>query len=126
MVKKIVIAVLFTAVIVLAVIQYNYIKGSSEELSSYSRKAMDQASGGDMEAAHKTIDELKEHWQQEQHLYQALMEHSESDKISISLEKSLEFAEYKDQTQFVAEAAALNFLLEHIHEIDKLTLENVF
>lgn len=125
MFKKVFILFLFAAVVALAFLQMGYIRGSSEELSSFSKKALEQAASGDMDAACKTILKLDERWENEQHMYQALLEHSESDKISVSIKKSLEYAKCGDRTQFIAEAAALDFLLRHINEIDRLSFDNL-
>lgn len=125
MVKKIITALLFVLLIVLAFLQYFYIRDTSGNFSVLGKKAAAAAEYGDMEKAYASINALNDEWHKEKDYYEALMEHSESDKITTTMLKALSFAGQKDKVQFLAEMNTLIFLLEHIHEIDSFSIENI-
>lgn len=125
MVKKIVTLLIFAALIVLAFLQYFYIKSSSKDFTVLGEEAISFAEAGDMESAYRITEDLHSKWAKKKDHFEALMEHNETDKISMGMEKALSFGHQKDKVQFLAEMTALVFLLEHIHEIDTISWENI-
>ena len=125
MVKKIITVLLFLVLIGLALLQGSYIGNTSGKMSALGKKAAAFAREDDMDGAHASMKALYKEWQRQKDYYEALMEHSESDKISTALERAIGFAAHDDKVQFIAEANALIYLLEHIHEIDSLSIENL-
>lgn len=125
MTKKIIVALLFIILTVSAFIQDALIKNTSEELGSLGEQAIKQAYAGDMQKASETFKKLNAKWQEEKDIMEALLEHSESDKIATALKKTSGYLQNNDRTQFLAEAAALEYLIRHIYEIDRLSFENI-
>lgn len=125
MVKKIATMLIFAALVALALLQYFYIKSSSKDFTSLGEEAVSFAEAGDMESAYKIVTDLHNEWTKKKDHFEALMEHNETDKISTAMEKTLIFAKQKDRCQFLAEMYALKYLLEHIHEIDAVSWENI-
>ncbi len=125
MAKKIIVALLFIILTVSASIQGVLIKKTSEELSSLGEQAVKEAYAGNMQKAAEIFEKLNAKWQEEKDMMEALLEHSESDKIATALKKTNEYLIQNDRTQFLAEAAALNYLMRHIYEIDRLSFENI-
>jgi hypothetical protein len=125
MAKKIITLLLFLLMLALAFIQYYYIKDSSKDLAALCSNAVDTAKNHNMKMAFTAATALNDAWESQKAFYQALMEHSESDKISIAMQRALSYAHQNDETQFLAEMNTLIFLLQHIHEIDSLSFENI-
>ncbi|MFZ7101950.1 MAG: DUF4363 family protein [Peptococcaceae bacterium] len=81
---------------------------------------------GEWNQAAQKLTDLEDKWEEYHLIWDMLIEHGEIDNIDISISHINSYIRRQDLTESYAEIKALYKYLEHIPEIEKLTLENIF
>ncbi|GFR35417.1 DUF4363 family protein [Thermobrachium celere] len=76
--------------------------------------------------SYNEIVKLKKEWKTIERVWSALIHHDEIDKISENLELLTEYIKEKDKTNSLSHLSVLKKYIEHIPEMDKLCIENIF
>jgi len=76
--------------------------------------------------SYNEIVKLKKEWQATERIWSALIHHDEIDKISENLELLTEYVKAKDKTNSLSHLSVIKKYIEHIPEMDKLCIENIF
>lgn len=72
------------------------------------------------------LDKLNKEWSTVEKYWSMLINHEEIDEISTNLKVTTEYILCKDKINSLSSLAALKRYIEHIPELDKLSLENIF
>lgn len=126
MFKKILITILFLGTITFAVLQHVYLVNRTDLFVSYLEEAIDYVNIDDFNLAKEKILLVNKEWEKSEKTLEALVEHTEIDKIEMSLRLVTAYIESKEKAMFLSEAQVLTFLFGHIKYIDDIALENIF
>lgn len=125
MLKKILITALFLGTITFAILQHVYITNKTDLFAFYCDEAIKYVENDNFDSAQEKIDLLNEEWEKDEKTLEALVEHTEIDKIEMSLKMVLSYIDSKEKNMFLSEAQVLKFLFIHIKYIDDLAIENI-
>ncbi|MCX7951472.1 MAG: DUF4363 family protein [Clostridiales bacterium] len=72
------------------------------------------------------LDKLNTEWSKIEKYWSMLINHQEIDEISANLRIATEYIKCKDKINSLSSLAVLERYIEHIPELDKVSLENIF
>jgi hypothetical protein len=130
-----VVAVLKTAVIILAIVVIigmlngvvcSFISGSTDKLTPYIANATAAVKAGDMNAAAGQIRELKKEWDGKESIWEAFVDHSETERVETLLTRLEGMIEANTPDQMLPELQELDFFFTHLNDKQKFRLENIF
>lgn len=123
--KDIVIVVAIIIVIIIGnIITQNILKNDSEEMISMLNFLNENIYNEDM--VNKKVDELKEKWDEMNKRWSIFVTHTELDAIELSILQVKTGIEIGDISTAYEEIENASFLLKHIKEKNKISIENVF
>lgn len=124
--KRIALAVLLLLVVAGAVLQNIFVSGATESLTDSLKTIKAALEKEDYPAAVAAADKFSEEWEQKKSLFETLFEHKEVDTISASAKSLQSYCHTASKEEALAGISESLFYIEHIKDIDTLTLENVF
>ena len=125
MLKKITLLFLFLALVALAVVQYHYLKNTTEELVGLTESIETPARDNDYETAYMHAQKFMDTWNEKRDTFEMFCEHDEVDKIQAAGERVAGLA-YQKSPVLLAEINVLNYYLNHIIRIDAFSWDNIF
>lgn len=72
------------------------------------------------------LDKLNKDWSRVEKYWSMLINHQEIDEISANLRIATEYIKCKDKINSLSSLAVLERYIEHIPELDRVSLENIF
>lgn len=120
------IAIVFILLIGFAAFQTVYLNHIIDELVQISAQAQAEYVAGDQDKSLATSKELLNQWNTHKEMLSALVDHSELHNIHTEMMNLLGDMSANNSTQIPATFARLNYSLEHIKQMDMLSLGNIF
>jgi peptidoglycan hydrolase CwlO-like protein len=125
--KKLILAVVILLVIIFSgILSLNLYSKTSRQLSKMVDSTYDFVNSGNWDGATKEVENIEKAWDKIEGVWAVLIDHFEIDNIEMSLKKSKRYIETKDLPLSLAELENLKFMVEHIYEKEKFSLENIF
>ena len=81
---------------------------------------------GDWENADRVINNLNNAWKITENKWSLFINHREIDTIYMSLDNAIEYIKYKREDHACAYLKQLKHFFEHIPDMEKLSLKNIF
>lgn len=128
MLKDIIICIVIIIVIIaFDVFIQNYIKDSSEEITSKLNTIREQVIAIETEKIDEiNTKELRESWENRYKKLASVIEHDELEKVENSLTAIYSALESKEQSEAIVEVDKSIFILRHIKDKYRFRIENVF
>ena len=123
--KKIIICLLIVLIIGGAVLQHVYVTGTTEQLTNDLQQVYSALNNDDYEKALTASQTFSENWEKEKRLYETLFKHEEVDLISAGAARLSDLCAQRAKADALAQTAETLYYINHIHEIDSVTLENI-
>lgn len=103
-----------------------YLNNVSQELVSLNEEINQNITDGNWDKAYENTVELTEKWEAYSKKIKIFINHQEIDSIEIELQKLPQYIKEQTKDESLASTQILSFLLEHIAELEKIKIENVF
>ncbi len=119
---------IFTIVVLLlggSFTSYRYIQSTAQTLGSQLATVEQSISTQVWAAAQKKLNTTQQHWDKSKPWWSILLDHQEIDKIDISLKRLDKYIVTQNVPLSLGEVAALEQLIEHIADTEKLNLRNI-
>ena len=125
---KNVVITLITSIIMIVAISFSikYLNDASEDLLSLNQKIQENVNNDNWDKAYKSTMELIEKWDDYSKKIKVFINHQEIDSIEMELQKLPQYIKEQTKDESLASTYILGFLLEHIAELEKVKLENIF
>ena len=127
--KEIIICIVIIIIIIMGnYITQNYAKESVQELNNKLNELREEISKEqvDNEKAQKYLKEVEEIWNNRHDKLAYYIEHDELEKVETNMTSMKSFIENKEYPECISELDKSVFILEHIEEKYKFSLENIF
>lgn len=125
MIKKILIFLTFAILISGAIFQTAYLNSTFGTLDSMAQTIQAQAEEGDFTAAQTSVDELFSTFDHHHTLLAICLEHQELDNLYAEMENLRAFINTHNQTDLAPTFARLRYYIQHIIEMDSLSIGNI-
>jgi len=119
---------IFTIVVLLlggSFTSYRYIQSTAQTLGSQLATVEQSISTQVWAAAQKELNTTQQHWDKSKPWWSILLDHQEIDKIDISLKRLDKYIVTQNVPLSLGEVGALEQLIEHIADTEKLNLRNI-
>ncbi len=126
MAKKITTAVLLLLLIGGALWQNIYINRATERTRMLLKPVVAALHEESWEKALASAKALDLSWNKEKRIYGAIIDHEELDLISATTVRLISFCKIQNLEGALSEAAAFDYYIEHLKEIDSVRWENIF
>lgn len=123
---SLIILLLFSSIVSVGLIINIFLNNTSYSLLNSIYVIQFNIDNENWDISYNEIVKLKSEWEKNKRVWSALIHHDEIDKISENLELLTEYIKAKDKTNSLSHIAVLRKYIEHIPEMDKLSLENIF
>ncbi|MBZ4664312.1 MAG: hypothetical protein JG776_2030 [Caloramator sp.] len=123
---SLIILLLFTSIISIGLLVNNFLNNTTYSLLNSIYVIQLNIESDNWDVSYNEIVKLKSEWQKNERVWSALIHHDEIDKISENMELLIEYIKAKDKTNSLSHIAVLRKYIEHIPELDKLNLQNIF
>ncbi|WP_027309242.1 DUF4363 family protein [Caloramator sp. ALD01] len=123
---SLIILLLFSSITSIGLLVNNFLNNTSYSLLNSIRVIQLNIEHDNWDVSYNEIMKLKSEWEKDKKIWSALIHHDEIDKISENMELLIEYIKAKDKTNSLSHIAVLKNYIEHIPELDKLSLQNIF
>ena len=123
--KKIVIFTLLAVILAAAVVEYFYVDGASQRLTTALEDVESALEAEDTVQAQSAARQFSAQWENEKQRLEALYEHTEVDVISATAQRIEVFCDGEDTVNALAEVSAGLFYVSHLREMIGVRWENI-
>lgn len=123
---SLIILLLFSSITSIGLLVNNFLNNTSYSLLNSIYVIQFNIEYDNWDVSYNEIVKLKSEWEKNKKVWSALIHHDEIDKISENMELLIEYIKAKDKTNSLSHIAVLRKYIEHIPEMDKLSLQNIF
>lgn len=125
--KNVVISILISVIMVIAMsFSIKYLNKASHDLGRINNEIEQNLTDDNWDEAYKTSIELTDRWKVYSKTIKLFIDHQEIDNIELELWKLPQYIKEKTKDESLASIHALKFLLNHIAELEKIKLQNIF
>lgn len=103
-----------------------FVKHNSEKLLPYIENVKAALKAGDIGEAKKQVAGLKQEWDKRQRLWEAFIDHRESEHVETILEHLHGMLDANTPETMLPELEELSFFFEHLTDKQKMLVENIF
>lgn len=104
---------------------YQYIQSSTQTLGSRLASVEQSISTELWDTAHKELNSTQQDWEKNKPWWSILLDHQEIDMIDLSLKRLDKYIVTQNVPLSLGEVAALELLIDHIADTEKLNLRNI-
>ena len=119
------IVLLIGLILLIGFYSINTIRESSDTMIQYIQEVHDLIRAKDHDAALRTSQAMFQYWQTQSPQWEKLIDHTEVERIEISIERLLAYFEADDEQSILPELAELRFAIEHLYRRQLLSWENI-
>ena len=125
--KNIVLTLLILAIMIFTMsFSIKYLNKASYELGKINEEIKQSIDDDNWDKAYKIFLELSNKWEDYSKKIKIFANHQEIDNIEMELQKLPQFIKERAKDQSLASVHVLEFLLNHISELEKVKIQNVF
>jgi len=124
--KNVVISlIIFIIMIICIVISLNYLNKATDDLRKLNDEIELYITDNDWDKAYKSSIEYTEKWRDYSEKLKLFVDHQEMDQIEIELWKLPQYIKEKNKEESLASIHVLKFLIDHISELEKVSMQNI-
>lgn len=125
---KTLIAIFISAILLFSFTYFTnkYLEVTSKKMILKVNTIEDYIKKGDIPSAEKVAIDLDKQWDRLEKKWTLLTNHHEIDNITSSVKTTVEFIKFQDIPSSMANLGSLKHYIEHIPNIEKLNLKNIF
>lgn len=117
--------IIFTIMVTTIGFSLNYLNKVSDDLGRLNDEIEQYIADSNWDEAYKTSIEYTEKWNDYSEKLKLFVDHQEMDKIEEELCKLSQYIKEKTKEESLASVHVLKFLVDHISELEKLTIQNI-
>ncbi|HHU71835.1 MAG TPA: DUF4363 family protein [Clostridiales bacterium] len=125
--KNIVISLIISVIMIISMsFSIKYLNNVSQDLVRLNDEIEKSITDGNWDRAYNTTIELTEKWKDYSKKIKLFSNHDEIDNIEMELQKLPQYIKEKTKDESLASTYVLKFLLNHIADLEKVNIENIF
>lgn len=125
--KNIVISLIISVIMIISMsFSIKYLNNVSQDLVRLNDEIEKSITNGNWDRAYNTTIELTEKWKDYSKKIKLFSNHDEIDNIEMELQKLPQYIKEKTKDESLASTYVLKFLLNHIADLEKVNIENIF
>ncbi|MCD2346580.1 DUF4363 family protein [Clostridium guangxiense] len=119
-------AALFACILGFSIYSIAHINKVCNSMLSMNSKIENSIKDSSWEEAEKNINAFSKEWDNHSNLLSVYVHHAETDDISMEVEKLSQSIKYKETKDSMESAHTIEFLINHIRDLEKINLQNIF
>ncbi|KOF56929.1 hypothetical protein AGR56_10000 [Clostridium sp. DMHC 10] len=119
-------AALFACILGFSIYSIAHINKVCNSMLSMNSKIENSIKDSSWEEAEKNINTFSKEWDNHSNLLSVYVHHAETDDISMEVEKLSQSIKYKETKDSMESAHTIEFLINHIRDLEKINLQNIF
>lgn len=124
--KNVVISLtIFIIMIIIIAFSLNYLNKATDELRRLNDEIEQYINDSNWDKAYKSSIEYTEKWRDYSEKLKLFVDHQEMDQIEIELWKLPQYIKEKNKEESLASIHVLKFLIDHISELEKVSMQNI-
>lgn len=125
--KNVVISLIISIIMIIGIaFSLNYLNSVSQDLGELNDEIEQNIADNNWDKAYKLSIEYTEKWKNHSKIIKLFLDHQEMDKIEIELWKLPQYIKEMTKDESLASIHVLKFLVEHISELEKVKIQNIF
>ncbi len=125
--KNVVISLLIWVTMIITIaFSIKYLNKVSDNLGKLNNEIEQNITDDNWEKAYKTSIEFTDKWKDYSNIIKLFVDHQEMDKIEMELCKLPHYIKEMTKDEALASVHVLKFLSEHIAELEKIKIQNIF
>lgn len=125
--KNVVISLLIFIIMVISIaFSLNYLNKVSDDLGRLNDEIEQYITDNDWDKAYKSSIEYTEKWKDYSEKLKLFVDHQEMDKIEIELWRMPQYIKERNKEESLATVHVLNFLVNHISDLERVNIQNIF
>lgn len=125
--KNVVISLIISVIMIISMsFSIKYLNKASQNLVRLNDEIEKNITDGNWDRAYNTTIELTDKWKDYSKKIKLFSNHQEIDNIEMELQKLPQYIKEETKDESLASAYVLKFLLNHIADLEKIKLENIF
>ena len=125
--KEIIISIsIILSILILDIASQNYTKRAIEDMNNCISTFKDQINNADAETLQKSVDNINTKWKEYNKKMSLYIEHNELEKVETYLAGYKNYVYAEDKEVVFKDIDQTEFMLEHISNKYRFTLENIF
>ena len=110
----------------LIAITHIYLRNVTESMVSKIDIAEQSEKAGNTQQTKKDIAQFSKQWESDKHLLATFIRHSELDLANQSVAKLIPLADTDDVSGFYAESETLKMQIQHLVDVERFSVDNIF
>lgn len=122
-------AIILVIIIIVSVLNAcvgGFVTAGIDSLSPYIDKAKEALHAGDLAEVDRQIQGLKDHWDEKESIWEAFVDHRDSEEVETMLTRLEAMVTAQTPELMLPELQELEFFLDHLSDMQKFRLENIF
>lgn len=125
--KNVVISLIISVTMIITMsFSIKYLNKVSHDLGRLNDEIEQNITDGNWDKAYTTTIEFTEKWKDYSKKIKVFLNHQEIDNIEMELSKLPQYIKEKTRDESLASSYVLKFLLDHIAELEKIKIQNIF
>ena len=125
--KSVVLSLAMSIVMIIGILySHKYLNNVSQELGSLNDEIEQYITDSDWDKAYEAAMVYTEKWKEYSKIIKIFLDHQEMDNIEIELWKLPQYIKEETKDEALASIHILKFLVDHISELEQVTIENIF
>jgi len=125
--KSVVLSLAMSIVMIIGILySHKYLNNVSQELGNLNDEIEQYITDSDWDKAYESAMEYTEKWKEYSKVIKIFLDHQEMDNIEIELWKLPQYIKEETKDEALASIHILKFLVDHISELEQVTIENIF
>jgi hypothetical protein len=112
--------------IIAMTISLSYLNKITKNLENLNMQIETYINDRNWDEAYKAANDFSEKWERHSNIIKLFVNHQELDNIEIELSKLTQFVKEKTPDESLANVHTLDFLLNHIINLEKINIQNIF
>lgn len=119
-------AALFICVLGFSIYSISHVNKVCTSMLAINSKIENSVKDSSWKKAEKNLNTFAKEWDNHSNMLSVYVHHAETDDISMEVEKLSQAIKYKDAKDSMESAHTLEFLINHIRDLEKINIQNIF
>lgn len=119
-------AVLFISILGFSIFSIAHVNKVCNSMLSINSKIENAVKSSSWKEAEKNLNTFSKEWYNHSNTLSVYVHHAETDDISMEVERLSQAIKYKDAKDSMESAHTLEFLINHIRDLEKINIQNIF
>lgn len=119
-------AALFICILGFSIYSINHVNKICTSMLSINAKIENSIQDNSWKQAEKNLNRFSKEWDNHSNLLSVYVHHAETDDISMEVEKLSQSIKYKEAKDSMESAHTIEFLINHIRDLEKINIQNIF